>query len=265
MLLITLLACTPAETDDTGEVQPTTDVLRARYVGCSLTLISDGWNTGSDDYIDTFEFDDRGNWTENTWFGPYHGETEVDWFEHQTFDDAGYLTGRSYEYDGDEGTYEVVQHENGFPETITEYENGTLVSVTTYQYEKSLDGYLDAIQDQPVMRHYGYQMPATRKTVDEAPIDGKVDSWTKYSFDDSWQLIGYEANEKGGNNANIFAEYVWADGVIQSSSREDTQNGTEQTGTYSWDADGRKEWISSTNTDTTKWQEYTEYYTWDCP
>lgn len=62
-------------------------------------------------------------------------------------------------------------------------------------------------------RHYGYQMPATRKSVDEAPIDGSVDSWTKYTFDDSWHLTGYESNAKGGNEANIFAEYTWsADG-----------------------------------------------------
>ena len=45
--------------------------------------------------------------------------------------------------------------------------------------------------------------------------------------------------------------------------REDTAKDVLQTGTL--DSYGRKEWISSTNTDTTKWQEYTEYFTWDCP
>lgn len=270
MTAMMLLACSttePQQTDDSGEAEPTPELFALDAIaGCAtLRIIYDGWNTGSRDYIETVQFDEAGHWTEYSFYAPYHGDEEPSWYEYRTLSAMGHVETWSVDDLADDDDLEIVFERDEWGRVLSEVATSPQEVrrneyTATYTYDGDIAAYQAAASARmPIDVLFPYD-GASRTDID-VKSDGDVDEFVEYVWNDDWTLASRIVDDDGGGQPERTCSYDWTDQQLDHITCDSSDGVWELWYVYE---DGRYVRADVTNTDTSKWQEYTVTYNWTC-
>lgn len=268
LFLASFAACTSTD-PEVEEETPAGPFAYELYVGCSqVQMISDGWNSGSEDYIDTLTLNAFGQWDVYDMFTPYEGDKKSAYVEYRSYDQSLGLpiaaegdamksgwTSETQTFERDE-LGRIVLESLRLPEDQTsEYD-------ATYTYVEDYEGCMEAMRTRNPASLYRYE-PCTTRIEYDFYMNGEIDEvkTTEYDADFRWVASTKDTNNDGTPENSCTFEWNDKDQLVYTDCMND---GYALTIDDTYNGDGRIVESSVVNDTPNRWGEYTDYMTWSC-
>ncbi|MFT5585599.1 MAG: hypothetical protein ACI9VR_003191 [Cognaticolwellia sp.] len=260
MLLAALFACTSSEPEVEQEI-PVGPFAYDLYLGCSsVEIISDGWNSGSDDYIETLVLNAFGQWDTYEFFAPYEGATEAGYIEYRSYNDelglvivaegdaiSADATDENQTFERDETGRIVLESLRVPQDSPSEYD-------ATYTYVEDYEGCMAAARGLNARSMYRSE-PCTTRIEYDYYMNGEVDEVATTTYDAEFRWVASTMDTNNDGTPENSCTYEWSDSG-QMTAMDCTRDGYALTQDNTYDGDGRLVEGSVVNDTPNRWGEY---------
>lgn len=268
LLLSAITACTSTE-PEVEEETPAGPFAYALYSSCSaVELISDGWNSGTEDYIETFTLNAFGQWDVYDFFAPYHGDRESAYIEYRSYDQTHGLplvgegnamtsgaTSEDQIFERNEAGQVTVESLRLPEDAKSEYD-------ATYTYVEDYEGCMAAGQALNAKDLYRHE-PCTSRIEYDYYMNGEIDEVATTSYDAEFRWVQTTRDTNNDGTPENTCTFEWND-KNQATSMDCVLDGYALSEVNTYDGAGRLVEASVVNDMPNVWGEYTSYLNWSC-
>jgi hypothetical protein len=233
-----------------------------------VEIVSDGWNSGSEDYIETLTLNAFGQWDTYDFFAPYHGDSASSYIEQRTYDAEHGLPvsaeGEAKNRDATDESQTIDRDETGriVLESLRVPKDRTAEYDATYTYVDDYDACMAAVRSWNAGALYRHE-PCTARVEYDYYFNGDIDEVSTTTYDDAFHWVASTHDSNNDGSPEKTCTYEWND-QDQMTFMDCTNNGYALTEDVTYDGNGRVVESSVVNDTPNRWGEYTDYVNWLC-